>query len=132
MNAAAHAHSLLSADIGLEHLLTSNTSILGIFGYHRFEDDGLGTDVDTYRLSLNGRYYVDLTADLRGFGQGGAGAYIFSPGDVEPGINLGLGLQYALSESVSLESLYDYHFVVDGPTGDFDFSTLSIGVNFKF
>lgn len=122
----------ISADIGLEHILTSHTSILGIFGYHHFDDDGLGTDIDTYRLSLNGRYYVDLTTDLQGFGQGGAGAYIFSPGDVEPGINLGLGLQYDLSESLSLESLYDYHFVIDGPTGDFDFSTLSIGVNFRF
>ncbi len=121
----------VSLNVGLEYLFSNTFSTEAIFGYHRFSDNGLGSDLDIYQFSLNARYYYFTTKRAGLFGNAGSGLYVLDPGDTEFGFNVGAGWQYDLSARTALEAAYNYHYV-NNSNLDPEFSTLQVGLRYRF
>jgi opacity protein-like surface antigen len=119
-----------SANLGIEHFLSSVVSLDGILGYHTFDNAGLGRDMNIRQLSLNARYYFPPLG-VRPFTNAGIGVYDLEPGSSEFGTNIGVGLQYNLIPEWALEFAYNYH-KVNAPSPEPRFSTLQVGVNHLF
>lgn len=100
-------NALLDAD----YHITPQLSIVGLFGYNSFRSKTTGVD-DTYwiNLSANLKYRL-LNKTVSPYINGGLGYYIPETGDKGFGANLGFGLNYDFSSSITFEIGADYHAI---------------------
>lgn len=120
----------ISLNVGLEYIATSQFSIEGIFGYHRFSTI-FGGSTDLYQLSGNGKFYlVDESTSVRPFVNGGVGAYVSGSGTARFGGNIGAGILFEVTPSFGLQGSYNFHAVNTG--GGLRFSTAQGGIRFRF
>ena len=120
----------VSLNLGLEYIATSQFSIEGIFGYHRFSTI-FGGGTDLYQLSGNGKFYfVDESTSVRPFVNGGVGAYVSGSGTARFGGNIGAGILFEVTPRFGLQGSYNFHAVNTG--GGLQFSTAQGGVRFRF
>lgn len=128
--------------VDLEYRFNKYFSLEGIYTYHRFGGETFGPFVpggptfeldplNLHQLSLNGKIYAAGPSPVRPFFNLGGGAYFFSPGSTtRGGVNVGGGLQFDVTETMSVEGAYNFHTVF-GFT-DIKFSTVQGGVRFRF
>jgi len=119
-----------SLNAGLEYIATSHFSAEGIFGYHRFPAK-IGSALDLYQFSANGKFYLTSSGPLRPFVNGGIGGYKFSPGSTYFGGNFGGGILYELGPHWGLQASYNFH-TVNTPGAATKFSTVQGGIRFEF
>jgi opacity protein-like surface antigen len=119
-----------SGNIGVEYIPHNSFSIVGLFGYHRFDRVASGDDLTIYQFSWNGRVYGG-TGRFRPFFTGGAGIYKLDPGDSDFGFNVGNGIQFNVTPRVGIEAQYNFHLVAT-PGPNVKFSTLQGGLRFRF
>jgi hypothetical protein len=119
-----------SLNAGFEYIATSHFSAEGIFGYHRFPAK-IGSALDFYQFSANGKFYLTSSGPLRPFVSGGIGGYKFSPGSTYFGGNFGGGILYELGPHWGLQASYNFH-TVNTPGAATKFSTVQGGIRFVF
>ena len=78
-------------------------------GFSNFDGSGGHSDTNLYTVGTNLKYTLNPTAPVRVFLNGGGGLYVFDPGDVEAGVNIGLGLNIPINRRFSFEATYNYH-----------------------
>jgi hypothetical protein len=120
-----------SAQLGLEYRFLNRFAVEGSFGYDR---SGLSTssilDLERFRGSGNLKFYpVTGTFQLGIFG--GGGVYKFDPGDTRGGVNIGVGAEYRVTTSISVEAIYNFHNVFT-PVSNVRYSNLQGGLRFRF
>jgi lysyl endopeptidase len=122
-----------SFNAGLEYMVTSNFSVEGIFGYHRFPSSFVGAHTNVFQFSGNAKFYLLPSPNtVRPFLNGGIGAYTFSPGTTTRfGGNVGAGLLFELTPRVGVQGSYNFHMINTSGTA-FKFSTVQGGVRFVF
>jgi hypothetical protein len=125
-------------DVGfdVEYRFNPVFSLEGIYTYHRFRGQSFGTfhfsDVSLHQLSLNGKVYGGTaTSPVRPFFNFGGGAYVFASGTVHPGLNVGGGLQFTVTPTFAVDSMYNFNNVFTSGT-NLRFSTVQGGVRFRF
>ncbi len=124
----------LHLSLDVEHRLRPRLFLVGLLGYNRFAgDDALLFEVDDtswWNLSANLKYRLGSGA-LRPYVIGGPGIYLPEHGSTELGFNLGLGLDYDLSSTWTLELGGDYHQVfTSGSTTEF--AVTALGLIYRF
>ena len=82
-----------------------------MLGYHNFYADNASIgDQYWWNISLNAKY--ELTQQrLRPYINDGAGLYFPKQGSNEPGVNLGLGIDYLIVPQWIIEIGVDYHHI---------------------
>ena len=119
-----------SLNAGLEYLVTSHFSAEGIFGWHHFPAS-VGSSVDLYQFSANGKFYLPSSGPIRLFVNGGIGGYKASPGSTYFGGNVGAGLLREFGPHWGLQASYNFH-ALNTPGGATIFSTVQGGVRYLF
>ncbi|MET0625764.1 MAG: outer membrane beta-barrel protein [Pyrinomonadaceae bacterium] len=128
-----------NAGVDLEYRLNRNFSLEAVYTFNRFSGetfDFLGQpftipDVNLHVLSLNGKVYGS-TSPVRPFFNFGGGVYVFGSGaSTRGGLNAGGGLQFDLTPTVALDSMYNFHNVFTSGSS-FRYSTAQGGVRFRF
>jgi hypothetical protein len=119
-----------SLNAGLEYIATSHFSAEGIFGYHHFPAK-VGSAVDLYQFSANGKAYLTTGGSLRPFVNAGIGGYKASPGSTYFGGNVGGGVLKELSPHWGVQASYNFH-VVNTPGAATKFSTAQLGIRYVF
>jgi hypothetical protein len=100
--------------VDANYWLRSSLALFGFFGYNNFKSKIAGVD-DNYILnfSLNLRYYLQksITPGPKWFYYIGVGPGLYIPesGNNKFGFNLGAGINYNLSPTISFELGVDYH-----------------------
>jgi lysyl endopeptidase len=121
-----------SFNAGLEYMATSNFSVEGIFGYHRFPGSFFSTHTNVFQFSGNAKFYLRPSPNsVRPFINGGLGAYTFNSGTTRFGGNVGAGLLFELTPRVGVQGSYNFHAINTSGTA-FKFSTVQGGVRFVF
>jgi hypothetical protein len=77
------------------------------------------------------RYTFNPSSPLEVFVNAGGGVYHFDPGDVEGGINLGVGLRVPAGRRIAVEGTYNYHLAFTA-SPDLKFSQFQQGVLLSF
>src|SRR6266478_428898 len=95
-----------SLNAGLEYIATSHFSAEGIFGFHRFPAK-VGSSLDLYQFSANGKYYLTSGGPFRPFVNGGIGGYKFNPGSTNFGGNFGAGVLWEFGPHWGLQASYN-------------------------
>ena len=80
---------------------------------------------------MNAKYTFNPGAPLQVFVNGGPDLYHFDPGNVEFGLNLGLGLHVPAGQLFSFEATYDYNRALT-PSPDLPFSQVMLGMLVSF
>lgn len=116
----------VSFTLDLERRLKPRLYLVGLLGYHRFDASDPAFD-DTYlwNVSLNLKYQL-LSGTVRPYLAGGPGLYIPESGSSEPGVNVGLGLDFVLDPHWTFELGADHH-VIFTSGGDTEFTVPHIG-----
>ncbi len=78
-------------------------------GFSNFDGSAGHSDTNLYTVGTNLKYTLNPTSPVRIFLNGGGGLYVFDPGDVEAGVNIGLGLNIPINRRFSFEATYNYH-----------------------
>ena len=120
----------LTGTVGLEYSFTPTLSLEGTLSGNRFAGQGGASDIDVMQLGVNAKWYF-TPQPLRWFATAGVGAYRFNPGSTRFGGNVGVGLQYWLTQQLSLEARYGFNAVASNAPNS-NFSTLQLGVRFAF
>jgi hypothetical protein len=100
-------------------------------GYSSFDGRAGNSDTDLYTLGTNLKYTFNPASPVRIFLNGGGGLYDFDPGDVEGGVNVGVGLNIPLSQRFTFEATYNYHNAVTA-SDDLRYDQLQLGVLVSF
>lgn len=124
--------------VDLEYRLSPVFSLEGIYTFHRFRGETFSgpfgptrfNDTNLHVLSLNGKVYGG-TSPVRPFLNFGGGAYKFDHSSVRGGLNVGGGLQFGVTPTFALDSMYNFHNVFTSGS-DLKFSTVQGGVRFRF
>jgi len=119
-----------SLNAGLEYIATSRVSAEGIFGYHHFPAK-VGSAVDLYQFSANGKAYLTTGGSLRPFINAGVGGYKLSPGSTYFGGNLGAGVLKEFTPHWGVQASYNFH-IVNTPGAAAKFSTIQGGIRYVF
>jgi hypothetical protein len=119
-----------SLNAGLEYIVTSHFSAEGIFGYHHFPAK-VGSALDLYQFSANGKYYLTSSGPTRPFVNAGIGGYKLSPGSTYFGGNFGGGVLREFTPHWGLQVSYDFH-AVNTPGTATKFSTIQGGIRYVF
>lgn len=120
-----------SFNAGLEYMATSNFSVEGIFGYHRFPSI-FNTHANLYQLSGNAKFYMlPSPNNVRPFVNGGIGAYVFDSGTTRFGGNVGGGVLFEVTPRFGFQGSYNFH-TVNTSGSALKFSTIQGGVRFVF
>ncbi len=109
-----------SVGVKLDYHFTPKYSVLGLVGYNHFRSASSSvSDFHWWNVSFNLKYEFN-TSQLTPYINGGLGIYFPKSGSTRPGVNLGLGVDYALTTSWTLELGGDYHQVfTSGPDTKF-------------
>jgi opacity protein-like surface antigen len=99
-------------------------------GCHRFPAK-IGSALDLYQFSANGKYYLTSSGPFRPFVNGGIGGYKFSGNSTYFGGNFGGGILYELGPHWGLQGSYNFH-AVNTPGAATKFSTVQGGIRFVF
>ena len=121
-----------SFNAGLECMATSNFSVEGIFGYHRFPTNFFNTHVNLFQLSGNAKFYLLPSPNtVRPFINGGVDAYVTSSGTTKFAGNVGGGVLFEVTPRFVFQGSYNFLTVnTSGPA--LKFSTIQGGVRFVF
>jgi hypothetical protein len=120
-----------SFNAGLEYIATTHFSAESIFGYHHFPAK-VGSALDLYQFSANGKAYLTNVGPLRPFVNGGIGGYKLTPGGgTYFGGNVGAGVLREFSSHWGLQASYNFH-TVNTPVAATKFSTAQVGIRFVF
>ncbi len=124
--------------VDLEYRFNRRFSLEAIYTFNHFRGETLsfngqsftldGTNI--HNLSLNGKVYGS-TSPVRPFVNFGGGVYVFDSATARGGVNVGGGLQFDLSPTVALDSMYNFHNVF-GSGSNLRYSTVQGGVRFRF
>ena len=119
-----------SVNTGLEYMITSQFSVEGTLGYHRFSTF-FGDHANLYQVSGNGKFYlVDESSKLRPFVNGGVGVYVTDAAQAHFGGNVGAGVLYEVTPRFGIQGVYNFHVFSSG--GNTKFSTVQGGVRWRF
>ena len=127
-----------NAGVDLEYRFNRRFSLEAVYTFNRFRGETFtflgepftldGTSI--HNLSLNGKVYGS-TSPVRPFFNFGGGVYVFDSATARGGLNAGGGLQFDLTPTVAIDSMYNFHNVfTSGP--DVRYSTVQGGVRFRF
>ncbi len=105
-----------SMNLGLEYRLTQSISLDLSLGHHQLASGAAPLDLDLWQLSLGGRFSFPPRDRWRTFLNASTGAYFTDSGDVDPGISLGVGVDFAFSPDLALEASVHEHRVFSGST----------------
>ncbi|HEY0174209.1 MAG TPA: porin family protein [Pyrinomonadaceae bacterium] len=128
-----------NAGVDLEYRLNRNFSLEAVYTFNRFRGETLDflgqpfriPDANLHVLSLNGKVYGG-TSPVRPFFNFGGGVYVFGSGaSTRGGLNVGGGLQFDLTPTVALDSMYNFHNVLTSGS-QLRYSTAQGGVRFRF
>ena len=111
--------------------LTPNLAWDVRLGHGSFDGNPGLSDVDFWKLGANLKYTVNPLAPVRFFLNGGLNLYHFDPGDVEGGLNGGLGVTIPIGQRFALEGTYNYHSAVTA-SPSLEFSQFQIGLLISF
>jgi opacity protein-like surface antigen len=124
--------------VDLEYRLSRRFSLEAVYTFNHFGGETLtfngqsftldGTNI--HNLSLNGKVYGG-TSPVRPFFNFGGGVYVFDSATARGGVNVGGGLQFDLTPTVALDSMYNFHNVF-GSGSSLRYSTVQGGVRFRF
>ena len=124
--------------VDLEYRFNRRFSLEAIYTFNHFGGETFtfggntftlsGTNI--HNLSLNGKVYGG-TSPVRPFFNFGGGVYVFNSATARGGINFGGGLQFDLTPTVALDSMYNFHNVFASGSG-LQYSTVQGGVRFRF
>jgi hypothetical protein len=117
--------------LNLDYHLSPRLSLLGLLGCNHFKAGSPPvSDTHWWNLSANLKYEC-TTYPLRPYVRGGAGLYIPKTGRAQPGVNLGLGLDYSFNADWIIQWGTDYHHIfTSGTTTGFWVS--QAGLIFRF
>ena len=119
-----------SANVGLEYMITSQFSVEGTVGYHRFSTF-FGDNANLYQVSGNGKFYlVDESSKVRPFVNGGGGVYVTDAATTHFGGNVGGGVLYEATPHFGITGAYNFHAFSAGD--GLRFSTVQGGVRWRF
>lgn len=126
--------------VDLEYRFNQRFSLEAIYTYNRFRGDTLTSplfgsfqvdDLNLHVFSLNGKVYGN-TSPVRPFFNFGGGAYTFTPGTtVRGGINVGGGLQFDVTPTFAIDTMYNFHNVFSSGS-NLNYSTAQGGVRWRF
>jgi len=120
--------------VDLEYRVTPTFSLEGIYGFHRFNGETIGSvsigDLNLHQLSFNGKVYGS-SSPVRPFFNFGGGVYHFDPSSTHGGLNVGGGLQFDVTPTVAVDAMYNFHNVFTSGSST-RFSTVQGGVRFRF
>ena len=122
-----------SFNAGLEYMITSQFSVEGILGFHRFKQfpGFFGDHTNLYQVSANGKFYfVDESSKVRPFVNGGVGVYVTDAATAHFGGNVGGGVLYEATPHFGIQGSYNLHIVSSG--SNVHYSTVQGGVRFRF
>lgn len=88
-------------------------------------------DTDVWSLGANAKFTFNPAAPVRVFVNGGPKAYHFDPGDLEAGLNVGLGLGFPAGSRFAIELTYNYEWALTA-NPDLEFSELEAGLLVSF
>ncbi len=91
----------------------------------------IGSALDAYQFSANGKVYLTSSSGLRPFINTGIGGYKFRPGSTYVGGNFGAEILYNITPNWGLQGSYNFH-AVNTPGAVTKFSTLQAGIRFVF
>ncbi len=100
-------------------------------GFSNFDGSDGHSDINLLTVGANLKYTFNPTSPMRVFVNGGGGLYAFDPGDVEGGLNVGIGLNIPLSGRYSFEATYNYHKAVTA-SDSLHFDQFQLGVLASF
>lgn len=127
-----------NAGVDLEYRFNRRFSLEAIYTFNRFRGETLDflgqpfdiPDTNIHNLSLNGKVYGG-TSPVRPFFNFGGGVYVFDGATARGGVNVGGGLQFDLTPTVALDSMYNFHNIFSSGS-NLRYSTLQGGVRFRF
>lgn len=128
-----------NAGVDLEYRLNRRFSLEAVYTFNRFRGETFDfpgqpfdiPDANLHVLSLNGKVYGG-SSPARPFFNFGGGVYVFGSGaSTRGGVNVGGGLQFDLTPTVALDSMYNFHNVFSSGS-DLRYSTVQGGVRFRF
>ncbi len=115
---------------GFERRLSTQWSVEGILGYHRFGSTA-GITPHIWQLSIDGKRFFG-TSPLRPFVNAGAGMYrVFPTDETRAGANAGAGVLYELTPAFAIEGAYNFH-IINNDDDSLSFSTVQFGVRWGF
>jgi opacity protein-like surface antigen len=124
--------------VDLEYRFNRRFSLEAVYTFNRFRGETFtfggntftlsGTNI--HNLSLNGKVYGS-TSPVRPFFNFGGGVYVFDSATARGGLNVGGGLQFDLTPTVALDSMYNLHNVFTSGS-NLRYSTVQGGVRFRF
>jgi opacity protein-like surface antigen len=121
-----------SLNAGFERLISSDWSVEGILGYHRFDAPFI-SNPHIWQFSVNGKRWFGTGTQWHPFLNAGVGAYRFDPGNTTKfGWNAGGGVLYDVTSTWGVEGVYNYHSTRVGGGNTADFSTVQAGARIRF
>lgn len=120
----------MTGTLGLEYMITPTYSVEATYSSHRFSGKNGVSDIDVTQTGVNAKMYF-TSQPLRWFATAGVGSYSFNPGSSNNGVTVGAGLQYQLSQKLSLEGRYILHTVNSNPSNT-TFSTPQLDIRYAF
>jgi hypothetical protein len=100
-------------------------------GFAKFDGQPGQPDTDLWRLGANAKFTINPAAPVRVFANAGPNLYHFSPGNVEGGVNFGLGLNVPAGSRFSFEAAYNYHLALTA-SPDLEYSQVQLGFLVSF
>ena len=100
-------------------------------GFSRFDGQPTLPDTRLWALGANVKFTLNPAAPVRVFLNTGPGLYHFSPGAVEGGLNLGLGVNVPAGARFAIEATYNFHWVFTA-SPDLNYSQVQLGLLVSF
>ncbi len=123
--------SSYSIALDVDYHFTQQFSVVGIVGYNHFDSSSSSIE-DTYWWNISANLKYEFTTNpLRPYVNGGPGVYTPEHGSTRLGFNAGLGLDYSLNTSWTMELGGDYHHIFTSGS-DTKFFVPHIGLIYRF
>jgi len=123
--------SSYSIALDADYHFTQQFSVVGIVGYNHFDSSSSSVG-DTYWWNISANLKYEFTTNpLRPYVNGGPGVYTPEHGSTRLGFNAGLGLDYSLNPSWTMELEGDYHHIFTSGS-DTKFFMPHIGLIYRF
>jgi len=117
----------ISLALDIDYHFSNQLSAVAILGYNRFKAASPSVS-DTYWLNLSANLKYEFTPNTwRPYVNGGVGLYDPKSGSSEPGVNLGLGVDFDINPNLVFEAGIDYHRIFTSGD-DTNFNVFHIGL----
>jgi hypothetical protein len=96
--------------VDLTYFFRADMSLMGMVGYNRFSPKLSSFDgTSDINVSVNLRYYYFRPGAMVLYVGAGPGLYFPESGPVDPGVNVGFGIDWCMMTGLMLEAGVDFH-----------------------